>query len=382
MSRPGRRVDAASESASPGETPPGRSHSSAALAGGRGRRNPRAARRPSAPPARGCRAAGDATNRARAGRSAARPLRAQGLRRFQRLRASRSSTDRGELWAGIEPATPRLRAWCSTSELPRTGPAPVPTPYTEHAPPIVGRRGGRAAGLTGPAARLQRDAGGSRTHFGPGCNRPPGRLAPASWISPPSQFPDRARFRTSDSCDLRFLRFAIQTMSPPGVEPGPRPSHGRMPPAHPEDAFVPKPPCPRQESNLVCDLRRVACRPSHSKGHLSISRGARIRTLCAGFGGPLLSQEHTPSQGIRRDSNPVPRRSQRRVMNHTTDTIPTRKGRDSNPHAPAGAHTLATRPGQPYPAPFRQPVKWTAGELNPDLRRAGPASSRWTSSPG
>lgn len=29
-----------------------------------------------------------------------------------------------------------------------------------------------------------------------------------------------------------------------------------------------------------------------------------------------------------------------------------RKARDSNPHAPCGAHWLATRPGEPYPATF------------------------------
>ena len=52
---------------------------------------------------------------------------------------------------------------------------------------------------------------------------------------------------------------------------------------------------PRQESNLVLDLRRVACRPAHSKG----SRDARIRTLSASVGSLLLSQEHIPIRPLR-----------------------------------------------------------------------------------
>ena len=79
--------------------------------------------------------------------------------------------------------------------------------------------------------------------------------------------------------------------------------------------------CPRQESNLVFDLRKVACRPSHAEGAIeadgrartgmnlltrkaphrsatsAVSRGARSRTLSASFGGSLLSQEHAP-EGI------------------------------------------------------------------------------------
>jgi hypothetical protein len=93
--------------------------------------------------------------------------------------------------------------------------------------------------------------------------------------------------------------------------------------------------CPRQESNLVCDLRRVACRPSHSKGtsrsrrpdsnrhspasrtgalpfgHVGGSRGARIRTKCASFGGSLLSQEHTPVDAPRSEPGPMVQASAR-----------------------------------------------------------------------
>lgn len=88
-----------------------------------------------------------------------------------------------------------------------------------------------------------------------------------------------------------------------------------------------------------------------------------------------------------------------------------RKARDSNPHPPRGGTALAERLGKPYPTTFRcsgptgnrtrisatpgrrrpvgpwalpsitDSIEWTAGESNPDLRRAMPVSSRWTSSP-
>jgi hypothetical protein len=53
-----------------------------------------------------------------------------------------------------------------------------------------------------------------------------------------------------------------------------------------------------------------------------MSRSARIRTLCGGFGDRPLSQEHAPIQGVRGESNPPPRPSQGRMQNrYTTDTI-------------------------------------------------------------
>ncbi len=53
-----------------------------------------------------------------------------------------------------------------------------------------------------------------------------------------------------------------------------------------------------------------------------MSRSARIRTLCGGFGNRLLSQEHAPSQGVRGESNPPPRPSQGPMQSrYTTDTI-------------------------------------------------------------
>jgi hypothetical protein len=73
--------------------------------------------------------------------------------------------------------TPRLKTWCSTSELPRPGPAPVPNPCTEHSLPTVRRRGKarrgpdeasrllEKPGSTSPMVRAAYFASGSRTHF-------------------------------------------------------------------------------------------------------------------------------------------------------------------------------------------------------------------------
>ena len=107
---------------------------------------------------------------------------------------------------------------CSTSELPRPGPAPVSIPCKEHAPPTVGRRGRRASGPTGPAACLiigaaeprfgfaARNAGGSRTHL----NRvAAGRLAvwlqrrPNEWSRKKSPVADTGPRETSEEGSSR-----------------------------------------------------------------------------------------------------------------------------------------------------------------------------------
>jgi hypothetical protein len=76
-------------------------------------------------------------------------------------------------------------------------------------------------------ASFPKNAGGSRTHYKPLCRRPPHRLAPAL------------------------------------------------------DAFQEFPKCPRQDSNLVLDLRRVACDPPHSEdvAHLSCEYPAEDSNL-------------------------------------------------------------------------------------------------------
>jgi hypothetical protein len=89
------------------------------LAVGEGRRNPRVSGRPLASHPPGRRVAEDASVRTRADRrgrpSPSGPL----VETLSASRSSRSSADRGVLWTGVEPVTPRLCAWCSTSELPR-----------------------------------------------------------------------------------------------------------------------------------------------------------------------------------------------------------------------------------------------------------------------
>ena len=97
----------------------------------------------------------------------------------------------------------------------------------------------------------------------------------------------------------------------PGVEPGPRPSEGRVPSVTRQGRNQSR----RPGSNRHEPAYRAGASPF---GHVGRSRGARIRTLSARFGGSLLSQEHTPvfpwSEGIRRELNPAPRDSHSRML--------------------------------------------------------------------
>jgi hypothetical protein len=89
------------------------------IADGEGRRNLRASGRPIASHPPGRRVTRDAAVQTRADRRG-RPFPSGPLvETFSASRSSRSSADRGVLWTGVEPVTPRFRAWCSTSELPR-----------------------------------------------------------------------------------------------------------------------------------------------------------------------------------------------------------------------------------------------------------------------
>ena len=87
-----------------------------------------------------------------------------------------------------------------------------------------------------------RDAGGSRTHLKLLCRQPPYRLAPA-----PSH-----------------------SVSSPGVEPGPRPSQGRVRSAtlRGHVSFQ----RPAEESNLVRQFRGLPCHPAHPQGFIQVSR--------------------------------------------------------------------------------------------------------------
>lgn len=128
------------------------------------------------------------------------------------------------LWTGVEPATARSWTWCSTQLSYHEPTSPrFRSPARNTPSPTARRRGRRAAGPTRSAARLQRDAGGSRTHFRPVCSRPPDRLAPASCRSVNT---------------LATSRLKNGPMSPPGVEPGPRPPQSRVHPPHPGDRIL------------------------------------------------------------------------------------------------------------------------------------------------
>ena len=88
-----------------------------------------------------------------------------------------------------------------------------------------------------------KDADGSRTHFKPLCRRSPCRLAPAS---------------------------KLISVSSPGVEPGPRPSQGRMLIRHTPRTISPK--YLARESNPVLQFRRLPCFPHTRKANEPVSR--------------------------------------------------------------------------------------------------------------
>ncbi len=168
-------------------------------------------------------------------------------------------------------------------------------------PRKVGCRTEEAGGLLSE----QKDAGGSRTHL----NRvAAGRLA--VWLQ-----------RREWAANVA----SVCPMSSPGVEPGLRPSQGRVQIPHTPRTFGllsdPPPgsrtrPCGFEDRRASATLAEITssalarsrtwsttfgesrAHPAHSKGRMENpildSRGARIRTLCASFGGSLLSQEHTP----------------------------------------------------------------------------------------
>src|SRR3954454_11650349 len=78
-------------------------------------------------------------------------------------------------------------------------------------------------------------------------------------------------------------------MSLPGVEPGLRPSGGRVPSVTRQGLSRSR----RPGSNRHEPAYKAGASPF---GHVGGSRGARIRTLSTRFGSSLLSQEHTPEK--------------------------------------------------------------------------------------
>src|SRR5688572_23568702 len=92
----------------------------------------------------------------------------------------------------------------------------------------------------------QRDARGSRTHF---CRVAAGRLT--IWLERRSSAELGTRSAERETAPRSALRVPRWEVSPPGVEPGLRPSHGRVHPPHPEDSQYPD-----LDSNQGPDLRR------------------------------------------------------------------------------------------------------------------------------
>lgn len=128
-----------------------------------------------------------------------------------------------------------------------------------------------------------KDAGGSRTHFLLLCRQPPDRLAPAPKVSFSVlfdlfslTFPRRALFFRAAA---RVGRWPPR-MSPPGIEPGLRPSQSRVRIQHTpgtylfSTAFYQRQALQylTRESNPVLRFRRPPCRPSHSQGIKQKSR--------------------------------------------------------------------------------------------------------------
>ena len=138
----------------------------------------------------------------------------------ERRLALASVTSR-QLWRSVRDSNPRLpdsQSGALPTELTVTTSSSSESMFGTHRsePAKVNRC---AAGPDDVGTLLPRDAGGSRTHLDRTCSRPACRLAPAS----------------------RYQR-------------------------------------PRQESNLVYDLRKVVCGPAHSEDVLSFSSPLRNRT--------------------------------------------------------------------------------------------------------
>ena len=140
----------------------------------------------------------------------------------------------------------------------------------------------RERGTTGQAMR---GAGGSRTRFCGFADRRPAVRLRRPRVLRPSPGGPCPRQESNLVFDLRKVVCASVTPRGQSIETGPLPSpppgnrtrpcgfEGRRASATPAGKRAE---CPRQESNLVFDLRRVACRPSHAKG--AVEADGRTRT--------------------------------------------------------------------------------------------------------
>ena len=169
-------------------------------------------------------------------------------------------------------------------------------------------------------------------------------------------------------------------MSSPGIEPGPRPSQGRMPSGTPQGRVRDaggtrthsRPLCrrrpdlqsasserPRQESNLVPDLRRVVCGSGTPRGRTSEypdlesnqDRGVRTASCC-----PL---HHRDTKSRRPDSHRHPPPYEGGAFLGRATSAYSSSGRNRT-------HILGV--GNRYLAVRRHCCQGVRGELNPPLR--------------
>ena len=203
------------------------------------------------------------------------------------------------------------------------------------------RRPHRKTGQRAPLARPHQRRRWESNPLGPGCSRLPGRLAPASTVK-----------------------------------------------------------CPRQGSNLILDLRGVACDPAHSEDNLAESReqDSALRHLSQASAprslpsaSPLL-QRPASNTGWRLSAahchtEPVVRQYPERESNPQTPGFkPSRSAgwRIWAKVVPDGVEppSLGCRPSIFAVGPRdRRRVQWTHRESHPDLQLAELASSCWTMSP-
>ena len=153
---------------------------------------------------------------------------------------------------GVEPATSRSIIWCSAIELTN-----VDVPWSD---PIHGTGSAKPCRVTCmPLDRqhqrpsIQRDAGGSRTHLRLLCRQPPGRLAPASVTK-------CSRQESNLVFDLRKVACESSTLRERLIQ------------------------YPAEESNLARRLRRPSC-IRHTRRAICVSVPTWTRTRAWTFGG-------------------------------------------------------------------------------------------------
>jgi hypothetical protein len=154
-------------------------------------------------------------------------------------------------------------------------------------------------------------------------------------------------------------------MSPPGVEPGLRPSQGRVPPPHPEDvAFQPVSPPGIEPGPRPSEGRVLPAHPGDVKGRRWGSHPHRPHYECGAF----LTRA-TPAQCVWRELNPAPRGSQPRMQRrYTTDTA---EGVGVEPTRPCGSLAFQARPVAKSGSPSVSSPGWNR---TTDLLRVGEAS--------